>query len=781
MIRNEIINTIGRDYLTTNIENDEFSYQKAFTSAHKNFAEVKIESYQNLDIRFVDNRSRVAVLVETKQNFDYTNSAWNKAKTQLDAYMTYERILTGYSIIGILANTADNRIRVWRDYVSEETFLANQQTLTSFNDYRNIIAPVRINNKEQVIRSTYRLNEILHGMGVEERLRSQFVGTCILALNNKLIYQGLTTQQILSGIYDVLSNLLQGDLNRADKLSILHTKVLQDQKVRQLSSEDISGVLDFIASEILPYINEETSKGQDLLNLFFTTFNKYVGKADKNQAFTPDHIVSFMCDVLGINRNSRVLDPCCGSGAFLVRAMTNALNDCQTEAERKEVKKNHIYGIEAEEKAFGLSTTNMLIHSDGNSNVIMDSCFDRENWIKEANIDRVLMNPPYNAQRPYSQKSYVAQWKKDCKEDPSKGMHYLYYIAETVGKGKLAILLPMQCAIGNKGDIRKYKELMMQHHRLDAVFSLPNEMFHPGASVVACCMIWELGVRHETANQPTFFGYFKDDGFIKRKNLGRVEKIDAQTGEGSWIEIREKWLSLYRTRTAEMGLSAVKRVSYGDEWCSEAYMETNFQNLKDEDFIRKMRDYSAYLVQNVSEEYWRNIWCCKYERDSLIDDKLISLTDRKWGWFSYTSLFVITGSRTTPKEDLESYGPGEFPYVTTQSVNNGVEQFYNYMTEVGGVLTVDSAVLGFCSYQQISFSASDHVEILKPKFPMNKYIAMFLTTLINKEQYRYSYGRKCSQTKLKQSKIMLPMTSSGKPDWQFMEDYIKSLPYSKNI
>ena len=78
--------------------------------------------------------------------------------------------------------------------------------------------------------------------------------------------------------------------------------------------------------------------GQDLLNLFFTTFNKYVGKTDKNQAFTPDHIVHFMCRVTGVNRNSIVLDPCCGSGAFLVRALTDALDDCDTEEQR-----NHAY------------------------------------------------------------------------------------------------------------------------------------------------------------------------------------------------------------------------------------------------------------------------------------------------------------------------------------------------------------------------------------------------------------------------------------------------------
>lgn len=597
MNRSDIITTIGRQFLTTNIENDEFSYQKAFTSAHKDFASVKVGSHKNLDIRFADKQSRVAVLVETKQNFD---AAYEKAKQQLDAYMAYERALTGYAVIGILANTNDDRIRVWRDQVEDENFLSDQTALTSFADYRNIVAPSRVNNKEEVIRNTYRLNELLHGLGIDERLRSQLVGTCILALKNHLKYQDLQTEQILMGIYKVLCDLLQddNDLHRLEKLSILHTDVLQDQKVEMLKAEDLISILDFIDGGIMPYINEDTAKGQDLLNLFFTTFNKYVGKADKNQAFTPDHIVSFMCDVIGINHNSRVLDPCCGSGAFLVRAMVDALNDCITEDERKIVKKEHIYGIEAEKKAFGLSTTNMLIHGDGNSNVRMKSCFDLEEWIKKAHIDRVLMNPPYNARRPYCQPSYVDTWKKDCKEDPSKGLHYLYYVAETVGTGKLAVLLPMQCAIGNTGDIKKFKELMMQHHRLDAVFSLPAEMFYPGASVVACCMIWELGIRHEAANQPTFFGYFKEDGFTKRKNLGRVERVDPKTGEGAWKAIHDKWLHLYQTRTAEVGLSAVQKVSYEDEWCAEAYMETDYNDLSEKDFIHKLVDYSAFLVQN---------------------------------------------------------------------------------------------------------------------------------------------------------------------------------------
>lgn len=144
-----------------------------------------------------------------------------------------------------------------------------------------------------------------------------------------------------------------------------------------------------------------------------------------------------------------------------------------------------------------------------------------------------------------------------------------------------------------------------------------------------------------------------------------------------------------------------------------------------------------------------------------------------WKWFKYTELFDISGSKTTTIEDLKAYGKGEYPYVTTQAVNNGVEGYFNYCTERGGVLTVDSAVLGFCSYQEKDFSASDHVEVLRPKFEMTKYIALFLTTIINREQYRYSYGRKCSQTKLRRSQLKLPVTQEGTPDWKYMEDFVK--------
>lgn len=187
------------------------------------------------------------------------------------------------------------------------------------------------------------------------------------------------------------------------------------------------------------------------------------------------------------------------------------------------------------------------------------------------------------------------------------------------------------------------------------------------------------------------------------------------------------------------------------------------------------------VPEKVPYEYFNIKTDTLFDLDSKpINNTKFELGNPAWQYFPLPQLFKIKGTKTTPVLELEEYGVGEYPYVTTQATNNGVEGFYNYYTEEGNVLTVDSAVLGYCSYQPLKFSASDHVEKLIPKFKMNKYVALFLTTVINLEQYRYNYGIKCSQTRMRNASIKLP-SKNGEPDFEFMENYIKSLPYSSSI
>ena len=597
MTRQQIISTIGVQFLVSNVENGEYSYPKALKRIGKNYKKFLVghsrQTHKFADIRFES--EKLVVLVETKDRLTKTSA--NDGMGKLQQYVTYESQLRNQKkIIAILAATQTDDVRVWQDgsnIIDEDHIDSSEKTIRPMEEYVNIHFGTK-NNKIAVVQSTYELNELLHGYGIQERIRGQFVGTCLLALKHGLKYKGLSTAQIRTGIESVLEALLNKCLNKAVKIGVLKTKVVDAQCVRELKKEEFEEILDFIADHILPYINDKTTQGQDLLNLFFTTFNKYVGKSDKNQAFTPDHIVHFMCRVVGVNRNSVVLDPCCGSGAFLVRALTDALDDCSTEKERAHVKESQIYGIESDETAFGLSTTNMLIHGDGNSNILQGNCFQLTDYDGKG-VNIVLMNPPYNATRGDCKPAYVRTWKKKTKEDPSKGFHFAYEIAHRVKHGKLAVLLPMQCAIGSSKEveIRRYKKLMLDENTLDAVFSLPSDMFHPGASASACCMVFNLGARHENAPiAETFFGYFKDDGFIKKKYLGRIERR-----EGIWAEIEKIWLDLYFHRRAEKGLSAVRKVTYDDEWLAEAYMETDYSNLMESDFEQVVRDYYAYNIK----------------------------------------------------------------------------------------------------------------------------------------------------------------------------------------
>lgn len=598
MIRADMVATVGREYLTSNIENDEYSYPKAFAAQSLTFNPIRNKTgraFEKLDIRFV--KDNVTVLIETKQNFTVAD------EEQLSAYVEYEKALTGNKIIAILANTANDNVKVWRGVISDGDLMPKETALRTMDEYVDFYTS-KINDKEKVMQNTYKLNEMLHRHSIPEKLRSQFVGTCLLALKNGLDYStpSLTAAQIRTRIKEVLEDLLNSDINKAEKLALLNRNVLGDQYVRQLNIAAFREILKFIEDNILPFINDKSTSGQDLLNLFFVTFNKYVGKSDKNQAFTPDHVTDFMAKITGVNKHSVVLDPCCGSGSFLVRAMTQALDDCATATEQEEVKKHQIFGIEFDENVYGLATTNMLIHSDGNSNIRQGSCFALADWIKEAKPNVILMNPPYNGQRIHLPKSYVDTWARDKKEDPSKGLYFVKYIADTLNsinhQAKLAVLLPVACAIGTSGEIARLKREILEENALDAVFTLPNEIFYPGASASACCMVFKIGIKHTDISNPnTFFGYCKDDGFKKKKNLGRVEQVDSTTGKSRWVEIEKEWIELYRNRRSVDGLSATHKVSGDDEWLCEAYMKTDYTKLTERDFQQTINDYLAYLVK----------------------------------------------------------------------------------------------------------------------------------------------------------------------------------------
>lgn len=642
MDRVSMVNTIGQKYLVSNIEGGEYSYVAAAGTKGK-LEKLLGRPYKHfkVDLRF--QMDDVVVLIETKQNFKKSDEA------QLEEYLEEELVLhKTKKVICILANTHNDKIRVWKSAIGEGALLKDETVLDTMEHYKSLFVLNKQNDRERVLKNTYALNELLHKKDIPEGLRSQFVGTVLLHVKDLIKQMGVTSidenvrkqfnnifelqteKQIVAGIESTLMELLDGSDNKSKKIELLQNNILKNQKVRALNKNDWIEIIDCILMDIYRYVDTNSDEGQDILNLFFIAFNKYTGKADKNQAFTPDHITEFMCRLTEVDHTKVVLDGTCGSASFLVQAMVKELADCRKkckEAELKklqqEVKEKHIYGIENEEKAFGLAVTNMLIHGDGNSNIKLESCFKCKEFIKEAAPDIILMNPPYNAKPIGIPDIYKKDWgkAKDGKEDPTKGLVFVHYFSdvikelniERVKRGeqakpvKLAVLLPLACAIGTGGLITKEKEALLADNTLDAVFSLPTEMFYPGASVCACCMLFTLGQPHikpDGITRATFFGYCKDDGFVKKKNLGRVEQfIKDNNGNftvSKWKKIEEEWLNLFESKSVVDGKSAVERIDANSEWLCEAYMKTDYAKLTADDFQRTLNDYLSYLVKEGS-------------------------------------------------------------------------------------------------------------------------------------------------------------------------------------
>lgn len=293
MLRHDMVETVGKEYQTSNIEAGEYSYVQA--AGGKAQLEAKVGhpvSHFKLDIRF--EMEDVVVLIETKQNYV------DGDEKQLREYLEEERAIhPGKKAICILANINNDKIKVWRSFVDDEHILKDEEMLDRMAHYVRLFRINKSNDRETVLKNTYALNELLHKKDIDERLRSQFVGTSLLYIKDLVKKKGavhitkefidslkelwtlMSPKAIRGAIEDVLSNLLDGSDNKAKKIELLQKNVLGNQKVKALKTADWIEIFETIVLNIYRYIDTDSSEGQDILNMFFIAFNKYTGKADK--------------------------------------------------------------------------------------------------------------------------------------------------------------------------------------------------------------------------------------------------------------------------------------------------------------------------------------------------------------------------------------------------------------------------------------------------------------------------------------------------------------------
>lgn len=167
-------------------------------------------------------------------------------------------------------------------------------------------------------------------------------------------------------------------------------------------------------------------------------------------------------------------------------------------------------------------------------------------------------------------------------------------------------------------------------------------------------------------------------------------------------------------------------------------------------------------------------------------DREITLKERQWEWFNYPSVFDVAKGHYNNRPELN---PSGIPFISATENNNGITDFVaEEGTKIfsGKSITVSNdGSIGNAFYQERDFTCSHSVNVIKinKKYgkELNQYVALFLIPLIQKEKFRFNYGFKWRIERMKESKIKLPVDKDGNPDWKFMEDYIKSLPYSVSL
>ena len=425
-----------------------------------------------------------------------------------------------------------------------------------------------------------KLNDNLQSHKILANGRSLLISSILIALANDAFRSSYAKHKAPQNLARSLVETTRNELEKANitgnKLTSLRTQFDFIRTDTTLSEKDnfLEEAINSIDANINSFI--KTHEYFDALGALYIEFLKY-SNSDKGLGIvlTPPHITELFADLARVNKDSIVYDNCAGTAGFLISAMKKMIGDAKGDEQKvNKIKSEQLVGVEYQTHIFALTISNMYIHGDGKTSILKGDCFDQEivDSIKQKKPNVGLLNPPYKSQ------------KDDIEE-----LEFVLNNLECLQQNGICVaILPMQCALTTSTKIEPLKQKIMEQHTLEAVLSMPNELFNNSkTNVVSCVMVFRAHVPHPE-NKEVFFGYFKNDGFMKVKNKGRIDQ------KNKWESIKSSWLDAYINPKNIAGLSVMKKVKATDEWCAEAYMETNYSKITRDDFERVVKNYAMF-------------------------------------------------------------------------------------------------------------------------------------------------------------------------------------------
>lgn len=431
------------------------------------------------------------------------------------------------------------------------------------------------------------LNNQLQARKITEAQRGFLISGILIALQNRAFKESYqahrTARQLASNLLETIRAEFENaslPADRRDTLAQAFSFIVHQPSLTK-DKDFIVSLIRGIDENINAFMR--THQYYDTIGQFYVEFLRYANN-DKGLGIvlTPPHIGELFADLADVNRDSFVFDNCCGTAGLLIAAMKLMVKDAGADTRlQKRIKNHQLFGIEFQPNIYALAVCNMILHGDGKTNVYRGDCFEDAAKVLPGRRPTVgVLNPPYK--------------NKTVKEDKEELEFVLNNLDCLEQGGRCVAIVPITCATQPSGVIGELKRRLLEKHTLEAVMSMPVELFHNSKTTVVTCVMVFTAKRPHPQGKKTWFGYWRDDGFIKTKHRGRIDAY------GMWPLIKEKWISSYRNREIIDGVSIMQTVGSEDEWCAEAYLPTDYNSVNLTKLSEAARRYVVGRVMNES-------------------------------------------------------------------------------------------------------------------------------------------------------------------------------------
>lgn len=442
----------------------------------------------------------------------------------------------------------------------------------------------------KLISYTKILNEKLHAKKIKESQRALLISGILIALKDRAFKDGYNKHETITQLVKALYTAIDGQLSSSEipqkKIDVL-TQAFSFIKTNptltdaQTGKTFLENLIDEIDREINGFMF--THKYVDTVSQFYIEFLRYANN-DKGLGIvlTPPHITDLFAQLADVDKNSVVLDNCCGTGGFLISAMKRMLIDAKgDQAKECDIKGKQLIGIEFQDDIYTLLISNMIIHRDGRTNIYWGDCFKEIEDVKQKFKPTVgLLNPPYKTKA------------ADIEE-----FEFILNNLDALQPGGTCIaIIPISCVIEKTTISENLKKKLLEKHTLEAVLSMPEELFYNSKVSTVTCGIIITAHKPHPKGKKTWFAYCRDDGFVKVKNKGRID------ANHTWDDIREKWVTAYKNREVIDKFSLMREVTEKDEWCIEAYLQTNYEEFTLDDYETTVKKYLMFNFMDMAAD-----------------------------------------------------------------------------------------------------------------------------------------------------------------------------------